>query len=76
MSYFNNHPTIKPVELISHLVKLVSFENQIVLDPFMGSGSTGVTCLLENRQFVGYEIDKNYFEIPEKRFKNIKRGLF
>jgi site-specific DNA-methyltransferase (adenine-specific) len=73
---FNNHPTIKPVELMSHLVKLISFENQTVLDPFMGSGSTGVASLLENRQFTGYEIDQEYFEITKKRLESTTNGLF
>lgn len=73
---FNFHPTIKPVELMIHLVKLVSFEGQKVLDPFMGSGSTGIACLDLNRKFIGYELDKNYFEIAKKRLKNRKQSLF
>ncbi|WP_338790097.1 site-specific DNA-methyltransferase [Bernardetia sp. MNP-M8] len=64
---FNSHPTLKPVELMQHLVKLITFENQIVLDPFMGSGSTGVACKELNREFVGYELDKGYFKIAKKR---------
>ena len=68
---FNFHPTLKPVELMNHLVKLISFEGQTVLDPFMGSGSTGVACLNLKRKFVGYELEKEYFEIVKKRFKNI-----
>jgi site-specific DNA-methyltransferase (adenine-specific) len=64
---FNTHPTIKPVELMSHLVKLISFEEQIILDPFMGSGSTAVASNLENRQFIGYEIDPEYFEMAKQR---------
>ncbi len=73
---FNHHPTLKPVELMFHLVKLVSFENQIVLDPFMGSGSTGVACLQLNRKFLGFELDENYFNISEKRLGEIKNSLF
>jgi site-specific DNA-methyltransferase (adenine-specific) len=64
---FNHHPTLKPVQLMHHLVKLVSFENQLVLDPFMGSGTTGVACLDLKRQFVGYENDNSYFEIAQLR---------
>ncbi|ACF14690.1 DNA methylase N-4/N-6 domain protein [Chloroherpeton thalassium ATCC 35110] len=64
---FNDHPTLKPVELMHHLVKLVSFENQTVLDPFMGSGSTGVACLTLKRKFIGYELDERYYEICKKR---------
>lgn len=67
---FNSHPTLKPVELMFHLVKLVSFENQTVLDPFMGSGSTGLACLELKRKFIGYELDKDYFKIAEQRLNN------
>ena len=69
---YNNHPTLKPVELMEHLVKLVSFENQNVLDPFMGRGSTGVACLKLKRKFVGYESDDKYFQICEKRIETQK----
>lgn len=64
---FNHHPTLKPVELMHHLVKLISFSNQVVLDPFAGSGSTGVACKDLSRKFVGYEQDNNYFEICKQR---------
>jgi site-specific DNA-methyltransferase (adenine-specific) len=73
---FNHHPTKKPIHLMSHLVKLVSFEEQIVLDPFMGSGSTGVSCIENKRQFVGYELDKSYFEIATQRLQIAKHQLF
>ncbi|SFF10836.1 DNA-methyltransferase [Thermoflexibacter ruber] len=69
---FNIHPTKKPTHLMSHLVKLVSFEGQTVLDPFMGSGSTGVACIENNRQFIGYELDKTYFDIAQKRLEIAK----
>lgn len=71
---FNFHPTLKPVELMCHLVKLASFENQIVLDPFMGSGSTGLACLELKRKFVGYELDKDYFKIAEQRLTNKQKA--
>jgi site-specific DNA-methyltransferase (adenine-specific) len=64
---FNHHPTLKPIELMHHLVKLVSFENQTILDPFMGSGSTGVASVALNRYFKGFELDADYFKIAEKR---------
>lgn len=69
---FNKHPTLKPVALMQHLVKLISFEAQTVLDPFMGSGSTGLACLKLKRQFSGYELEKLYFEIAHKRLSNIQ----
>lgn len=68
---FNKHPTLKPVQLMQHLVKLVSFEGQQVLDPFMGSGSTGVACQQLKRNFVGYETQQEYFEVAERRLKNV-----
>lgn len=70
---FNHHPTLKPVELMQHLIKLVSFENQTILDPFMGSGSTGVAGIKMERAFFGYELDASYFEISEKRLKSAER---
>ncbi len=66
---FNHHPTIKPLELMQHIVKLLSFENQTVLDPFMGSGTTGVACQALNRGFVGFERDAAYYEICQRRMK-------
>ena len=69
---FNNvrkgiHPTQKPVELIEYLIKTYTNENDIVLDPFMGSGTTGVACKNLNRNFIGIELDKNYFDIAKER---------
>ena len=69
---FNVHPTLKPVALMHHIIQLISFAGQTVLDPFMGSGSTGVACLQLKRQFVGFELDKAYFDIAQKRLENEK----
>ncbi len=66
---YNYHPTLKPVDLMLHLTKLVTFEKQVVLDPFMGTGSTGLACIALNRGFIGYEKDPGYFKIAKKRFK-------
>ncbi len=66
---FNHHPTLKPVALMHHLIKLISFDNQLVLDPFMGSGSTGMACMDLNRQFMGYELETEYFKIAQTRFE-------
>lgn len=65
---YNHHPTLKPVELMEQLVKNFTQREQIILDPFMGSGSTGIACLNYYRKFVGYELDNEYFKICEKRF--------
>jgi site-specific DNA-methyltransferase (adenine-specific) len=66
---YNYHPTIKPVDLMLHLTRLVTFEDHLVLDPFMGTGSTGSACAELNRRFIGYEKDPGYFKISQKRFK-------
>jgi len=63
----NHHPTVKPVHLMSWLVRLVSKEGDTVLDPFMGSGTTGVACKKLNRNFIGIELNPEYFKIAEKR---------
>jgi site-specific DNA-methyltransferase (adenine-specific) len=66
----NNHPTVKPVALMSYLVRLVTPPNGIVLDPFMGSGSTGISAQLEGFRFVGMEMDPDYFKIAEARINS------
>ena len=64
------HMTVKPVELISHLVRLLTREGQTVLDPFMGSGSHGVASLINGRKFIGIEIEKKYYNISKKRLES------
>ena len=66
------HPAPFPVELPSRCIKLYTFEDEIVLDPFMGSGTTAVAALQLKRNFVGYEIDSEYIRIAEKRINEIK----
>ena len=61
------HPSEKPIKLMEHFILNSSLENDIVLDPFMGSGSTGAACVNTNRRFIGIEKDDNYFEIAQKR---------
>lgn len=68
-SQSNIHPTVKPVELMRYLCRLITPPNGIVLDPFMGSGSTGVAALQEGFNFTGIEINKEYFEIARERIK-------
>lgn len=63
------HPTQKPVDLLEYLIKTYTNEGEIVLDNCMGSGSTGVACVNTNRNFIGMELDENYFEIAKKRIK-------
>lgn len=61
------HPTQKPIALLEHLIKLYSNENDIVLDSCIGSGSTGIACINTNRQFLGFELNEDYFNIAKKR---------
>ena len=67
---YNTHLSVKPVHLISHLVKLFTRENAIVLDPFMGSGTTAVACLQAKRRYVGFYINKEYIKITDRRIKD------
>ena len=64
------HPTQKPTKLIELLIETSSKNGEIVLDPFMGSGSTGIACKNTNRNFIGIEIDENYFNIAKERINN------
>lgn len=64
------HPTQKPLDLMEYLVRTYSNENEVVLDFTMGSGTTGVACKNLNRNFIGIEKDKKYFDIAKKRIKN------
>ena len=63
------HPTIKPLHIIENLIINSSLENDIVLDCFMGSGTTGAACKKLNRKFIGIELDKDYFEIARNRIE-------
>ena len=66
----NVHPTVKPIKLMQYLVKMITPPNGIVLDPFCGSGTTGVACKLEGYIFVGMEQDPEYTKIAQSRIKN------
>ena len=65
-----HHPTQKPVDLIMHFLKYYSKEGDTVLDPTMGSGSTGIACKNLNRKFIGIELNKDIFETAKKRLNN------
>lgn len=70
---FNNilrkktHPTEKPVDLLKHLILNSTKENETVLDPFMGTGNTGIACIDTNRNFIGFEIDTKFFKFAENK---------
>lgn len=69
-----NHPTQKPVQLMERCIKLWTSPNNIVLDPFMGSGTTGVACKNLGRNFIGIEKMDKYFEIAQKRISECGVG--
>ena len=71
----NIHDTEKPIDLMKILIENSSKENEIVLDPFMGIGSTGVSCINTNRNFIGIELDEKYFEIAKKRIEETEEQL-
>lgn len=82
VQYFNNreksrglHPTQKPVSLCEYLIKTYTDEKDTVLDNCMGSGTTGVACLNTNRDFIGIERDKIYYDIAVKRLDDKKKQL-
>ena len=68
----NNHPTVKPIALMRYLCRLVTPPSGTVLDPFMGSGSTGIAAGAERFNFVGIELDPDYFAIAQQRITNSK----
>jgi site-specific DNA-methyltransferase (adenine-specific) len=71
----NHHPTVKPTDLMRYLCRLVTPPDGIVLDPFMGSGSTGKAAVLEGFRFIGIEREEEYCEIAKARIKHAQREL-
>lgn len=70
------HPTQKPIELMELLINNSTNEGDLVLDPFMGSGTTGVACKRTNRKFYGIEIDKKYYNIAKERIENAQNPIY
>lgn len=72
------HPTQKPIKLIKRLIQASSNENDLVLDPFGGSGATALACLALKRPFITIELDENYYQVILERVKEIlePQGLF
>jgi DNA modification methylase len=70
----NTHPTVKPISLMAYLCRLVTPPNGVVLDAFMGSGSTGCAAIKEGFRFVGMEMDPDYFEIAKKRIEYYEKS--
>lgn len=69
------HPTIKPLEIIRKIVRNSSKEDDLVLDCFLGSGTTAVACILEKRNYIGFEINKEYYDIANKRINEAKESI-
>lgn len=68
---FNTHLSVKPLELIEHLIKLFTKEESVVLDPFMGSGTTAVAAVNSNRKYMGFDINQEYIDISNKRVLSV-----
>ena len=68
----NNHPTVKPIELMSYLITLGSRDNDVVVDPFVGSGTTCIAAKLLNRKYIGIEKEEDYAIIAKARIKNVE----
>lgn len=66
------HPTQKPSELVQTLVEMYSQSGDVICDPFMGSGTTGIACVNTGRKFIGMELDENYFNIAKERIEQAK----
>ncbi len=69
---YNNHPTPKPISLMSYLIRVYCPPDKIVLDPFSGSGSTGLGALKEGRKYIGIDMSQDYNDIAEKRIKEMQ----
>jgi site-specific DNA-methyltransferase (adenine-specific) len=67
---FGNHPTQKPLELMKRLIALCTLEGDTVLDPFCGSGTTGVACVSLGRNFLGIDLDQSYLDLASKRIES------
>jgi site-specific DNA-methyltransferase (adenine-specific) len=67
---FGKHPTQKPLELLNRIIISSSKENDVVLDPFVGSGTTGIISNLHKRKFIGIDNNKDYLDLAIKRFKD------
>jgi site-specific DNA-methyltransferase (adenine-specific) len=66
------HPTVKPLNTVQNFVINSSLPNSTILDPFMGSGTTAVACINTNRNYIGFEIDPDYYKIAEERIRKAK----
>ena len=70
-----NHPTAKPVELMQILIENSTEKGDTVLDPFVGGGATIIACMQSGRNFIGYEIDKEYFDRATERIEAVQAQI-
>tara|TARA_B100001996_G_scaffold166683_2_gene127057 strand:- start:1540 stop:2136 length:597 start_codon:yes stop_codon:yes gene_type:complete len=70
---FNTHLSVKPVELVEHLIQLFTKKDAVVLDPFMGSGTTAVAAVNSDRKYIGFDINQEYIDISKKRIHELKK---
>ena len=73
--YKNNHPTCKPLKLMSYLITLGSRRGDIILDPFIGSGTTAIAAVMMGRRYIGYETEEDYVKIANKRLSGVQLSL-
>ena len=69
------HPAAYPVELPKRCIRLFTYEDDIILDPFIGSGTTAIAAIMENRRFIGFEMSEDYYKIAEERIVNLQSEL-
>ena len=69
------HPTVKPVELVRHFLRLHTYPGDLVLDPFAGSGTTGVACAEMGRAFLGFELDGHWVQVANERIEAARKGV-
>ena len=72
---FGKHPTQKPIELLKRIILSSTNENDLVLDPFSGSSTTGVVCQMLNRNFIGIELEAEFIELSKKRLNKKKSNI-
>ncbi len=72
---FGKHPTQKPLKIMKELISRVSNPGDVILDPFMGSGSTCVASTILGRKYIGIELNEQYFNIAKSRIENLKTGV-
>jgi len=73
---YGKHPTQKPLQLLNKIILAATEKDGLILDPFNGSGTTGVASIINNRKYIGIELEDKFLLLSKKRFQNIKKDLF